>query len=190
MEKSWKNSLAIAKRYALFRINTLWWFLYWNSIYIQEIKTDESPMQRYWRLKNNWILLVVRITLHAEACLFTNNKFGLFFSLTPIYIQKVKVKYQYFQEIMTIKKYSNPRAFWGICSHACSKVINCACFFHLYLSASRKSKPDVYPSVQGTLMSAQFQLWLRLLFHFSQKRINSQKFWRFLIFDEYTPKWT
>ena len=93
-------------------------------------------MQRYWRLKNNWILLVVSITLHAEACLFTNNKFGLFFSLTPIYIKKVKVKYQYFQEIMTIKKYSNPRAFWGICCHACSKVTNCACFFHLYLSVS------------------------------------------------------
>ena len=48
--------------------------------------------------------MVASITLHAEVCLFTDNKFGLLFSLMPIYIQKIKVKYQYFQEIMTIKE--------------------------------------------------------------------------------------
>ena len=138
-------------------------------------------MQRYCRLKNTWILLIVSITLHAEACLFTDNKFGLFFSLMPIYIQKIKVKYEYFQEIMTIKEYSNPRAFWGMCSHACSKVIDCVCFFHLYLSTSKKIKVRwIHPfkrhwrlrNSNVLIALAQLHLRLRLLFQFSKKKIN------------------
>ena len=43
------------------------------------------------------------ISLYAEACLFTNNKFGLFFSLMPIYSKKIKVEYQCFQEIWQLK---------------------------------------------------------------------------------------
>ena len=56
-------------------------------------------MQKYGRLKNTLILLAVTISLHTEACLFTDNKFGLFLSLMLTYTQKIKVEYQYFQEI-------------------------------------------------------------------------------------------
>ena len=102
-------------------------------------------MQRYWRLKNTWIFLVVSITLHAEACLFTDNKFGLFFSLMRTYMQKIKVKYQYFQEILTNKfRHPNPRVFWGMCSHVSSKVIDCACFFHLYIYLHPKNQSQMW----------------------------------------------
>ena len=47
--------------------------------------------------------MAVSISLHAEAFLSTNNKFGLFFSLMSIYIQKIKVECQYFQEIWQLK---------------------------------------------------------------------------------------
>ena len=160
-------------------------------------------MQRYWRLKNTWIFLVVSITLHAEACLFTDNKFGLFFSLMRTYMQKIKVKYQYFQEILTNKfRHPNPRVFWGMCSHVSSKVIDCACFFHLYIyiciqkikvrcESIRSRDIDDYRIVMCSWNYPQFQLRLRLLFDFSKKKINSQKLiWSFLIFEEYTPKCT
>ena len=159
-------------------------------------------MQRYWRLKNTWILLVVSITLHAEACLFTDNKFGLFFSLMRIYIQKIKVKYQYFQEILTNKFWHpNPRAFWGHVQ-SCLLKSNRLCLFLSFIyiciqkikvrrESIRSRDIDDYRIVLCSWNYPQFQLRLRLLFDFSKKKINSQKLiWSFLIFEEYTPKCT
>lgn len=104
------------------------------------MKLDKYPVQRYWKLKNTSILLAVSISLHAVTCLFTNNRFGLFFSLMSIYIQS---QISLHSRDMKIKEYSNSRAFWDKYCHACSKLKDCACFFHSWLSLSKKSKSYV-----------------------------------------------
>ena len=131
--------------------DTLWWFLSLISIYVQKIKTDKSPTQRYWRLKNTWILLAVSISLHAEACLFRLQVWFILFINAYLH-SKNQRKISILSKVMTIKKCSNPRAFWGMCSHACSKLIDCSCFFHPRLSTSKKSKSNVNPSFQETFM--------------------------------------
>ena len=53
-------------------------------------------VKEYFDLPGMILGFALDIYLHTKACLFTDNRFGLFFSLMAIYILKIKVKYQYF----------------------------------------------------------------------------------------------
>ena len=116
---------------------------------------NESQMsvhlKRSWGLKNTQIWLVKSIFSHVQACFPQINKLCLFmFMLMFIYMQKIKVIFQFIQEILMIREYTN------LIGQECAKAnllqINRLCLFLLLLSTNIQKIRVTCQSIQGILM--------------------------------------
>ena len=131
--------MASANRHPLLQINTLWWFLSLIFIYIQKVKADMNPLKKYWRLR-----ILESYWLKAFPCMLRHvysQVTGLFIN-TYLHLRN-QSQISIHSRVITIKECSNPIEFLGMCSHVCSEVIDCACFFYSCLSTSKKWMSDV-----------------------------------------------